>query len=352
MQLLKQSTAFTVYVGPVLDSAGAAVTTAVLGDFRLVKNGTAATLTGATVTHDANGYYTVALTTTNTNTVGALTVGVGNTAMAMATHNYIVLLPSVYDAIITNATNATGGLPTATGAISAFAGAISTYAGGAVASVTGNVGGNVVGSVGSVSGNVSGSVASVVGNVGGNVVGSVGSVTAGVTVGTGGISTGSFAAGAIDAGAIATDAIGSAEISAAAVTKIQNGLATPTNITAGTLTTVTNLTNLPSIPANWLTAAGIAASALNGKGDWSTTGAPMTLTAGERNSIADTTLGRSAANSESTAAEWSLASLILAAFEYSISGTTWTIKRTDGTTVHLTKTVATNAAADPIVGVN
>lgn len=34
-------------------------------------------------------------------------------------------------------------------------------------------------------------------------------------------------------------------------------LATPTNITAGTLTTVTNLTNLPSIPANWITTAGI-----------------------------------------------------------------------------------------------
>src|ERR1043165_7512568 len=32
--------------------------------------------------------------------------------------------------------------------------------------------------------------------------------------------------------------------------------------------TVTNLTNLPAIPSNWLTAAGIAASALNGKGDW------------------------------------------------------------------------------------
>lgn len=47
-------------------------------------------------------------------------------------------------------------------------------------------------------------------------------------------------------------------------------LASTTNITAGTIATVTNLTNLPSIPANWLTAAGIAASALNGKGDWGT----------------------------------------------------------------------------------
>lgn len=54
----------------------------------------------------------------------------------------------------------------------------STYAGGAVASVTGNVGGNVVGSVGS----VAGAVGSVTGNVGGNVVGSVASVTAAVSV--------------------------------------------------------------------------------------------------------------------------------------------------------------------------
>lgn len=45
-------------------------------------------------------------------------------------------------------------------------------------------------------------------------------------------------------------------------------LASTTNITAGTITTTTNLTNLPSIPANWLTAAGINAGALNGKGDW------------------------------------------------------------------------------------
>jgi len=45
-------------------------------------------------------------------------------------------------------------------------------------------------------------------------------------------------------------------------------LASTANITAGTITTVTTLTNLPAITSNWLTAAGIAASALNGKGDW------------------------------------------------------------------------------------
>ncbi len=40
--------------------------------------------------------------------------------------------------------------------------------------------------------------------------------------------------------------------------------------TADAVATVTDLTNLPSIPGNWLTAAGIAASALDGKGDWNT----------------------------------------------------------------------------------
>lgn len=78
---------------------------------------------------------------------------------------------------------------------------------------TANITGNLSGSVGSVTGNVGGSVASVTGavgsvtgNVGGNVVGSVASVTNAVTVGT--------------------------------------------------------------INANTITAASIAASALNGKGDW------------------------------------------------------------------------------------
>jgi hypothetical protein len=61
-------------------------------------------------------------------------------------------------------------------------------------------------------------------------------------------------------------------------------VANTTNITAGTIATVTTLTNLPSIPANWLTAAGIAASALNGKGDWllsSSYTAPTNLTAAQ-----------------------------------------------------------------------
>ena len=234
MKLLKQSTASTVLVGPVLDANGAAVTTAVVGDFKLAKNGTTATLSGATVTHDANGYYTIALTTGNTDTVGRLAIYSGNTAQSMATHHWTVLLASVFDAIITNATNTTGGLATATATISAFAGAISTltasgvrtelttelgridaavssrmatytqptgflaatfpttvssYAGGAVASVTAAV---TVGTNNDKTGyslsssqtfSTTGSVGSVTGAVG-SVTGAVGSVTSSVTVGT------------------------------------------------------------------------------------------------------------------------------------------------------------------------
>ena len=57
-------------------------------------------------------------------------------------------------------------------------------------------------------------------------------------------------------------------ITAAAGVTFPSSVASPTNITAGTITTATNLTNLPAITAGWITAAGIAAGAFNGKGDW------------------------------------------------------------------------------------
>ena len=133
MQLLKQSTAATVLVGPVLDSAGLAITTAVIGDFQLTKNGsTAALASPATATHSHNGNYLIALSTGNTDTAGQLVITVNNAAQAMGTHRYTVLIASVFDAIVTNATNATGGLPTATGTISALSGAVSTLTAGGV----------------------------------------------------------------------------------------------------------------------------------------------------------------------------------------------------------------------------
>jgi PKD repeat protein len=102
MQLLKQSTAATVVVGPVLDADGAAVTTATVTNFSIAKNGTVAALTSETVTHSANGYYTIALTATNTNTLGRLDIIVNASTMSMANHRYDVLVAATYDAIVTN----------------------------------------------------------------------------------------------------------------------------------------------------------------------------------------------------------------------------------------------------------
>jgi hypothetical protein len=59
-----------------------------------------------------------------------------------------------------------------------------------------------------------------------------------------------------------------------------SSVASPTNISAGTITTVTNLTNLPAITSGWITAAGIAANALNGKGDWNVGKTGYSLTQG------------------------------------------------------------------------
>ena len=67
--------------------------------------------------------------------------------------------------------------------------------------------------------------------------------------------------------------------------------------------------------------------------------------------VADDVLKRAVSNVEDTADAHSLACLILAALESSISGTTWTIKKTDGATTFTTKTITKDATADPITGV-
>ena len=66
--------------------------------------------------------------------------------------------------------------------------------------------------------------------------------------------------------------------------------------------------------------------------------------------IADEILKRGVSNVEDAADAHSLATIILAILESSLSGTTWTIKKTGGTTF-TTKTVTVDAAADPITAV-
>lgn len=67
--------------------------------------------------------------------------------------------------------------------------------------------------------------------------------------------------------------------------------------------------------------------------------------------IADAVLSRDASNVEASAGEHTLCTLVLAALESAVSGTAWTIYRTDGATTHATKTLTLNPGAAPVTGV-
>lgn len=307
MLIVRQSTARTVIVGPVLDSSGAAVTTAVVGDLKISKNGgaPAALNASATLTHRHTGHYSLALTASDCDTVGQAEVVIDSTTNAMPVKELSVLSGSVYDvmfgttAISTYAGADTSGTTTllsrigsaltiTSGRVNAdvthFGGSAGTFAAGipavnstqfggatvtattsvtfpaasTVATTTGAVG-SVTGAVGSVTGNVGGNVAgsvgSVTGNVGGNVVGSVGSVTARVTANT--------------------DQLAGQTVTAAAGVTFPSSVASPTNITAGTITTVSGNVagsvgsvtgnvggSVGSVAAAGITAASIATGAI------------------------------------------------------------------------------------------
>jgi hypothetical protein len=66
--------------------------------------------------------------------------------------------------------------------------------------------------------------------------------------------------------------------------------------------------------------------------------------------IADAVLTTDVSDVQDTASAHSLTTLVLGATESSISGDTWTIKKTTGTTF-TTKTVTSDAAASPITAV-
>lgn len=255
--LLAQSRTQTVVIGPVLDTDGLPVTTAAITNFSLAKNGTASAFTTETLAHLGNGYYSIALTTTNTNTLGIAAVFTNNTAWSMTVFRWNVIAASVYDAIVNNATNASGGLLTATGSVSAIAGALLN---------TGNLPSNFAALGINASGHVSrvtlvdttttntdmrgtdgAALASnwtatragyldgvlIAANYNQRTVQVTGSnhVAADIhELQAGVISSGDFAAGAITSTVLATDSITSSQIAASAVTEIQAGLATSSGV--------------------------------------------------------------------------------------------------------------------------
>ncbi len=210
MQLAKQSTAANILAGPILDSTGAEYTSAVIGDLSISKHD-ATTLTAlasaATLTHIANGVYSLVLTTGNTDTLGRCKIVCTKSTYQMPPIEMEIVPTTVYDAIITNATNTTGGLPAATAAISAMAG----YVGSSGAAVNGT------------------NANTLAGHDPGATLASTTNITA---------------AAGIAVSSIATDAITAASVKADAVTKIQSGLSTYAGAdTSGTTTLLGRITS-------------------------------------------------------------------------------------------------------------
>lgn len=150
---------------------------------------------------------------------------------------------------------------------------------------------------------------------------------AGTAWNSGGITSSTFAADSITASAIATDAIGAAELAADAVTEIRNGLGLASANLDTQLSNINNkTTNLPTSPA--------------------ATGDAMTLT-----SAYDFAKGTTAMT-ESYAADNAAMTPVQALYqinqhlgESSISGTTKTVKKRDGSTT--AKTFTLDSATTP-----
>jgi hypothetical protein len=239
MNLLKQSTAVTVIVGPVLATDGTAYTGMVIGDFNITKNGTTVAMAAAaTATHSHNGYYLIGLTTGNTDTLGELAISANKATYAMSLFRYEVVPAAVYDSLVAGSANLPTDLQTIKQRAIVDPGATVT---------------------------VPTSLASPT-NITAGVISTVTNLT--------------------NLPAAPTDWLTAAAVKADAVTKIQVGLSTYAGAdTAGTGTLLTRLTatragyldNLASAPlttlgatapVGWINAAAVAAAALDGKGDW------------------------------------------------------------------------------------
>lgn len=128
------------------------------------------------------------------------------------------------------------------------------------------------------------------------------------------------------------------------------------NTVSGVVPTVTNLTNAPTngdltaTMINSVTTAAAAATPTVTLANNALTAAALALDAVQE--IADMVLKRGAGNVDAASPEThSLYELIEAAFESAVAGTTWTIKRTDGSTPFNVRTVTTDASAEPIIAV-
>lgn len=104
---LKQSTAFTFRIGPFVDSTDGVTAETALSiaqaDIQISKNGGAFAQTSAaspTTTHDADGWYQCPLTSTDTNTLGPLTVQIVMAGALPVWVDFMVVPANVYDSLV------------------------------------------------------------------------------------------------------------------------------------------------------------------------------------------------------------------------------------------------------------
>lgn len=98
---VRQSTARTIVIGPILDADGAAKTDEVVASIKIHKNGAAAAaLNGsATLTHSQGGFYLLAMTTSDTDTAGVAEFSLDSTTNTMPVKAINVLTQPAWDAL-------------------------------------------------------------------------------------------------------------------------------------------------------------------------------------------------------------------------------------------------------------
>ena len=106
ISVLKQSTASTLLIGPIVDSSDASAETGqtiAQGDVLLWKEGgttLAAKNEATSCTHRSNGLYRCPVDTTDTNTLGVLTVNVAKSGTLVWRGDYLVVPAQTYNSLI------------------------------------------------------------------------------------------------------------------------------------------------------------------------------------------------------------------------------------------------------------
>ena len=105
MNILKQSTAATIKLGPFIDDTDGKTAetglTIAQADIRLSKNGGGFAQKNSTTsaTHDENGYYDIPLNATDTGTLGRLRVAVRKSGALPVWQDFLVVTANVYDTL-------------------------------------------------------------------------------------------------------------------------------------------------------------------------------------------------------------------------------------------------------------